>query len=472
MNTRPHSLTGKPQLPPGSTSFADGMAWMRDTARDYVGTMSRLKKQHGDIVMLQVFHERVCLVFSPELIRQVLVDNASHLIRHERLIDAISRIHGGSIMVSEGEDWQRQHRLLRPGFSPKRVAGYASLMVNAIGQALDSLQAPDKGLIDITALMHRLTMDVILRALFGQPADGQRDQVIHAIQTLDEIIMGELFWPKTLPDWLPLPGKARKRQALKTLDELIGQRIRNRLMQRQWQRQPDAQAPSDSPQDILAMLMDARSEELPQGLSLQEVHDQCKVVFLAGQETSAVALIWWSWLMASHPEAAAKAHAEVDACLGPDGTPTPDDLNHMPWLVATLKEAMRLYPPATSVFTRRTLADIEVGGYTLPARTMVFPVMWAAHHDERWFAEPQAFRPERFMPDAPPIPRGAWMPFGAGPRVCIGQHFAMLEMGLVAAMLLQRFSLRVDPDQPPPRAEMQITYRPTAPMMLKLDKRT
>lgn len=451
-------------LPPGPVSSLEGLSWMRKLQKDYVGTARLLHAQFGDIVHIPVLNERLCMVFSPALIRAVVVDHASELVRQERTVDVLRGIHGRSIMVSEGQEWQRQHALLRPGFSPKRVSGYAQLMVEAIRACLTTLQLSPEGLngrVNVSALMNRLTMDVILRALFGQPAGRERDKVLDAIETLDHVIMSELFWPMTLPDFLPLPGKARKRRALNALDDLIARRIRERLRQ-------GSQANEGS--DLLAMLLTAKDEQETGGLDLQEVHDQCKVVFLAGQETTAVALTWWSWLMASNPQACQRAQEEVDSVLD-RRDPCAEDLPHLPWLVATLKEAMRLYPPAPGLLTRRTQSSIEVGGFALPARSMVIPVIWSAHHDQRWFDQPEQFRPERFLPGAPPIERGAWMPFGAGPRVCIGQHFAVLEMTLMTAMLLQRFTIKVEPDQKSPEPEMKITWRPAQPLHVQLRPR-
>ena len=198
--------------------------------------------------------------------------------------------------------------------------------------------------------------------------------------------------------------------------------------------------------------------------------------FQAGHETTATALLWWSWLMAAHPQAQARAAAEIDAALA-GRPPGADAMQALPWLGATLKEAMRLYPPVAAVMTRRLTREIELGGVTLPARTLVRVTPWLLHRDPRWWPrEPAAFRPERFMPAtdgwAPdPIPRGAYIPFGLGPRVCLGQHFAQLEMTLIAAVLLQRFRLATLTDTPPtPR--LAVTLRPEGGLRLKLALRT
>lgn len=212
------------------------------------------------------------------------------------------------------------------------------------------------------------------------------------------------------------------------------------------------------------------TQQTGQGLSAQEVFDQCMVTFQAGHETSATGLLWWSRLMVENPDAARRAQAEVDAALA-GRPPQPDDLPHMPWLTATLKEAMRLYPPIPALMSRRLQADVQVGGWLLPKRAVLRITPYVLQRDPRAYDQPDVFMPQRFMPDAPPPPRGAWMPFGVGPRVCLGQHFAMLEMSLVAAMLLQRYHLALPADAPPAVPVLNVTLRPQQGLHLLLKRR-
>ena len=218
------------------------------------------------------------------------------------------------------------------------------------------------------------------------------------------------------------------------------------------------------------MLLALRDESTGEALSAQEVFDQCIVSFQAGHETSATTLLWWTLLMAQHPEAALRAQAEVDAVLQ-GGTPGPEHLAQLPWLGATLKEALRLYPPIAALMSRRTTAPIALGGVPVPQGAMLRITPWVLHRDARWFAEPDRFVPERFLDGAPPIPRGAWIPFGLGPRVCIGQHFAMLEMTLLAAMLLQRYTVRLPVGGAVGAPRFQVTLRPKGTSALWLQRR-
>ncbi|MEY4908348.1 MAG: hypothetical protein RL260_2066 [Pseudomonadota bacterium] len=459
--------------PPGPPSPWWGLPLLRALSRDYLGFVQRLQHAHGDITYMHLGPEHAYDVFSPELVRAVLVEQADHFIRWERGIEVFSQVFGQGLLTVEGETWKRQHRLLRPGFAPRRVAGYAALMVDAARRALDDAVPPGQASarVEVDALMTRLTMDVILRTLFGRQARDEAREASEATQALGRQAMREMFLPMTLPDWLPLPGKARKRWALRTLHGLVDHHIDARLSA---QAADPSAVPTD---DVLAMMLAARDEDAgnPEatggGLSRAELHDQCLVIFQAGHETSATALLWWSRLMAEHPEIARRARDEVDQVLaGRD--PTPADLPRLDWLGATLKEAMRLYPPVPALMSRRAVKDAQVGPWRIPAGSLVRLTPWVLHHDPRWFPEPEVFRPERFTADAPPLPRGAWLPFGTGPRVCIGQHFAVLEMTLVAAMLLQRYTLAVESgEEIRPTAELNVTLRPKGGLRLSFTRR-
>lgn len=439
--------------------------------RDYLGFAAELQRRHGDVVALRLGMERTWDLFHPDDVRCALVDHADHLVRWERGTEVFSQAFGQGLLVAEGAPWRRQRRMLAPGFLPRRVQGYAALMVDAARAALDAtLPSNVDAAVDaqgasspIEALFNALTMDVIMRTLFSSraPADAVA-AAADATQVLSQAAVQEMFWPASLPDWLPLPQKRAKRRAMRVLNGLVDGQIAQRLAL------PPAQRPTE---DLLAMLLSVRDED-GSSLTAAELHDQCMVMFQAGHETSATALSWWSGLMAAHPDAMARAHDEVDRVLaGRD--PAAADAAALPFLAATLKEAMRLYPPVSALMTRRVQRSFSLAGRTVPAGTLLRITPWVIQRDARWFEQPEAFRPERFLHDDPTQPRSAWMPFGVGPRVCIGQHFAMLEMTLVAALLLQRYTL--EPPPPPaqvlPGPRMAVTLRPSLPLRLRLRRR-
>lgn len=453
-----------PRTPPGPPDRWWGLPLLREMRRDYLGFEARMHREHGALCAMRLGYERAWNLMSPELVREALVGHHAQLIRWERGIEVFSQILGQSVLVSEGETWQRQRRMLMPAFTPRRVAGYATLMAQAAQRVLDRALPPGapEGTVEMDGLWSEATMDVILQVLFSHPAEGDARRAAAANRTLGETGYREMFMPMTLPDWLPLPGKRAKRDALRTLRSLIRRHIDARST---------GGAPESEAKDLLGMLLSLRDEDSGAALTPQEVFDQCMVTFQAGHDTTTSGLLWWSWLMASHPEAARRATDEVDAVLG-GAAPTADDVTRLPWLQATLKEALRLYPPAPALMSRRTTAPITLGGWPIPTGSVLRLTPWTLHRDEQLFPQAEAFRPERFLDGAPPIPKGAWVPFGAGPRVCIGQHFAQLEMALLAAMLLQRYRLAVPPGAKPPTPLLHVTLKSAHPIRLTLQRRT
>jgi len=452
-------------LPTGPSRRWWGLPLLWEMRADYLGFVTRLQREHGDLTRMRVGPEDAWDLMSPDLVREALVTHADHLIRWERGIDVFAQVFGQSVLVTEGDTWQRQRRMLMPAFTPRRVAGYAQLMTDAACSALDAAvpAGQAEALVPMDTLWTGVAMDVILRTMFSESAKADARDAAWATQTLSEAAFREMFMPFTLPVWLPLPGHAAKRRALRSLRGLVWRHIHARQAE-----VPRADAPERS--DLLHMLLALRDESTGEALSAQEVFDQCIVSFQAGHETSATALLWWSRLMAGHPEVAQRAQAEVDAVLQ-GGIPGPAHVAQLPFLTATLEEALRLYPPISALMTRRTTAPITLGGVAVPRGAMLRITPWVLHRDERWFAQADRFVPERFLDGAPSIPKGAWIPFGVGPRVCIGQHFAMLEMTLLAALLLQRYRLRLPEGAPACVPQLHVTLRPEEQVTLWLERR-
>lgn len=320
---------------------------------------------------------------------------------------------------------------------------------------------------DAGAFMTRITMDVILRALFSQPAiEAEAAAMSAAIRALTRQSMRELFWPLVPPQWLPYPGRTEKLRYLHIVDRFIDTHIRTRTA---------AAGGLDSRQDVLSMMLAARDEQAsePSGagatLTSQEVHDNCIVLFGAGFDTSSSALTWWIGLMATHGEVAARLREEVDLAYA--GHPALEDIARLPYLNATLKEAMRLYPPSAALFTRVALRDVTIAGQSVARGTRVSIPVWHLHHDARSFPEPEVFRPERFLPGAPAIPRSAYMPFGAGPHFCLGQHFATIEMALVAAELIRQFDLSLEKGAGLPEPFVDLALKPKRPLRVRFTRR-
>lgn len=429
------------KIPPGPDAPWFGLPLLGEMKNDALGTALRMREQYGDVVHFRMANQPYYYFFSPELIRELLVDHADDLIRHERAIEVFSLVYGDNVLTTEGDTWKRQRRILMPGFLPKKITGYVDLMTAAVVDAMGTA-FPDQGaagnVLDVDDFTTVLTMDVILRVLFSHKvSEAESQRAFAATRALEHQGMRELFWPKTPPDWFPYPGRTQKLKSKADLENLIGSQIQARRAGGEDQSMKT---------DYLAMLLSAHDDEA-QGtsssptLSTEEIRDNCMVIFAAGHDTTATVMTWWIGLMAHHPEIAEKVRQEVAEVVG-DRNPTADELSRMKWMNATIKEAMRLYPPTPNLFFRCPVRDIEIGGWHVPKGASINVPVWHVQHDARWFPEPESFKPERFMPNAPEIPRGAYMPFGAGPRVCIGQHLAMIEMALIATFLIRQFDLR------------------------------
>lgn len=465
---------------PGPRPRWAGLPEVLSMRRDYLGHMQRLRQRYGDVVHQRLLGLDDVNFFHPDQVRELLIAAHDGMIRWERATRVFADAHGQSVLVAEGPAWQRQRKLLQPGFSPQRVQGFVPLMVEASERALGRVAVMGRQPMDVDfeQLMTLLTMDVILRTLFstaassdGGDADAASVEAAWAVHELGRVAMGEMYVPVSAPLWAP--WKSGKRRALKALDGLIrGHVAQRRGMGAGASTSDSAHAgpggEAGQPGDLLALLMSLRDED-GRGLDDTAIRDECMTAFLAGHETSAAALTWWGWCMAAHPEAQRRAAEEVDAVLG-DRSPAAADLTRMPWLSLCIKEVLRLYPAAPALFSRQATTELDIAGLKFKPGTMLRITPWVMQRDPRWFEDAEAFRPERFDPASghEEIPRGAWMPFGAGPRVCLGSHFALSEITLVAAMVLQRHRLALVPGEAPPEPVLNITLRPKHPLRLRL----
>ena len=354
---------------------------------------------------------------------------------------------GGNLSAAE----PKRHRL-QPAFAPKAVKAFVPTIAAAAAHAMENWQAGQAA--PVESHLTALTMDVIMRQMFSSEIGDEARSMEAAVHAALVEGNAEMFWPASWPDWMP--WKRRKRAVRAQLTHLIDRHVQARLA-----------IPLPSwPADLLSRLLELHRAD-GKAWPLEAVRDECMSAFLAGHETTAASLTWWAWCMASNPAAQAAARREVQAVLQ-GRAPGADDLPALGYLAQTLNETMRLYPAAPVLMSRRSTRRIVLGGWTVPRRTMFMIPVFLMHQDPRWFPEPQAFRPERFAPDAPPIARGAFMPFGTGPRVCLGQHLALMEMTVIAAMLLQRFVLSVPEGQAPPQTVLNISLRPATPFYLGL----
>jgi cytochrome P450 len=434
--------------------------------KDPLGAASEFKVRFGDVAKLHILFRRIYYIFNPEAAREILVDQHAFT-REARLLAIFETFQGRNVLTTDGADRERQRRILTPGFSAKRIAGYMALMSAATDDCLQSELPTTPGsnaLIDANQLTTRITMDVIVRTLFSQAATReQANGISNAIRALSAQSMREAFWPIVTRKWMPYPGRRNKLKSKAVIDNFIAKHIRDR------QSATDGAAPAN---DVLAMMIAARDDDskAPNAmLSAKEVHDNCVVLFGAGFDTTASALTWWLGLIATHPAVAAQLRDELSTANAKEPVAL-ENIARLPYLNATIKEAMRLYPPSTSAFTRVALGDVVVDGTPVPKGTLLAIPIWHLHHDARSFPDPERFLPERFLTGAAPIPRGAYMPFGAGPHFCLGQHFATVEMAVIAAAIIQRYDLSLEAGAALPEAVVDLALKPKTPLLVRFTR--
>lgn len=421
--------------------------------RDPLGYMERIASTYGDLAHLRVGPYKLVFINHPDLVHEVLVTKDASFIKG-RALDQTRDVFGQGLLTSEGELHKRQRRLIQPAFHRRRIEGYADAM--ATDAAAAAARWRDGETVDVSREMMRLTLRIVARTLFR--VDVEEESAREVGRALDALVdafsvvpvLGMLFRK------LPLPSIRRAKKARETLDALIYRMIAER-------RQADGDG-----EDLLSLLLAARDED-GRAMDDRQVRDEAMTLFLAGHETTANALAWSWYLLAGHPEAEARFHAEVDAVLG-DRLPGAADLPSLPVTRQILAEAMRLYPPAWAI-SRRSIEPVTIGGYPLPEGTGVLASQWILHRDPRFFPDPLAFRPERWTEDfEAALPKLAYFPFGGGPRICIGMGFAWMEGILLLATIGRRWKMRPVPGQrvePQPR----ITLRPKNGVRVILERR-
>jgi len=389
-------------------------------------------RRYGEVVYFKIGPRRGYLVTNPADIRHVLQDNARNY-HKSPLYDKLRVLLGNGLLTSEGDFWLRQRRIAQPAFHRQRIAALAGVMADAARGAAghwEAIAAAGRP-VDVDEEMMRLTRTVVLRTLLGADLGPFSDRVDEAWKVLNEHI-GDSFWSLGLTDWLPSARNRRFRAARAVLrgavEHVIAERRRH---------------PSDSA-DLLSMLMAARDEETGEGMTDEQLRVEVTTFLLAGQETTSLALTWIWYLLSQNAAAQRRLESELDAALG--GRP-PDyaDLVHLPYTRMVIDEAMRLYPPAWG-FSREALGDDAVGGFRVPRGWLVFVIPYVLHRLPAFWENPDAFDPERFTPERIATrPKFVYLPFGAGPRQCIGNQFALIEAHLVLATLAQRYRLQLVP---------------------------
>jgi len=420
---------------------------------DPAGFLEKMARQYGDVVYIPLGRQHIYCISHPDAIRGVLVTDQNKF-KKSRMLERARVLLGDGLLTSEGEHHRRQRRLVQPAFHRDRLAGYGAVMVERAALVRDQWKPGQS--FDVLQEMMRLTLAIVAKTLFSTEVDSEADEIGLALTEVFSLFEIILLPFSEILEKLPLPAVRRFKRARQRLDETIYRLIAERRAN-----------PRDTG-DLLSMLLLASDEEGSGGMSDEQVRDEALTLFLAGHETTADALTWTWYLLSQNPEAEAAFHAELDRVLG-GRLPSFEDLPQLRYTESVFAEALRLYPPAWGI-GRRALEDYPVGGFLVPARSVVLMSPYVVHRDPRWFPDPLAFRPERWLAEDSSRPKFAYFPFGGGARVCIGERFAWMEGTLLLAAIGQRWRLRLEPGH---RVEThaRITLRPKYGMRMIAERR-
>ena len=391
-------------------------------------------RTYGDIFSYRSLAFRIFFLNDPAAIETVLVTQSRRFIKG-RGLQANRDLFGNGLLTSEGDFWRRQRRLAQPAFHKERIAAYGRMMVEFTSAAL-SLWANGERF-DLQREMTQLTLTIVARALFATEVSATRDLMGRALAAvMERNLRGRMLIPVLRS--LPTPVNLRYWRAIRQLDRIVYGIIAERRKRTQ------------KHDDLLQMLLDAQDEN-GQGMTDRQLRDEVLTLMLAGHETTALALSWTFYLLATHPQVERRLIEEIHHALRGQ-TPTPDDFPRLPFTECVVKESMRLYPPAY-ILTRMAIEDCEVAGYVVPRGATVLISPWVMQRNPRFYQDPETFNPDRWNPRegggiVESIPRFAYLPFGGGPRVCIGSAFALMEVRLMLVTILQRYHFELAPEPP------------------------
>lgn len=395
--------------------------------KDRLSFLLRLASE-GDVCGFHIGPLAMIMFNRPEHVQCILVEHAYDFSKGRLMHKAIG---GNGLFISEGDFHRHQRKLMAPHFQPRHIASYADNIIAYGERFLQQWQ--DGKAIDLNKAMIALTMSIIGKILFGADMLSETDELGAALA----IGFEHAVYVMTSPFAPPLSWPTARNRRVRTANQVIENRLQHMI--------DEHRADLSNYHDVLSALLQARDEDdLP--MSDRQVLDECIILFGAGHETTAAALTWTWYLLCQHPDIYQKVRQEVDTALQ-GHAPTYDDLPRLPYCLQVFKETLRLYPPAAAIL-REPLHDVEIDGYATPAGTTLFLSPYTLHRNPAYFPDPERFDPDRFTPEREKqLPRYAYIPFGAGPRICIGNHLALMEGQLLIALLTQRVTFTLLPDQ-------------------------
>lgn len=412
--------------------------------------------RYGDLYVLNLGVGKAIMLNHPRHVQHILRDHTRRYYKGGPLWESVRDIMGNGLAVSEGDFWLRQRRMMQPQFNHQSLAGLTTLMVDAIDDSLNSWEHTPSP-IDISPLMSRITMKIILRTIFGSSMSNAEAEAIEkdVVFMLQYVMLNMLV--QKVPPWIPMPGRKRFHNIVRTIDGLLYDKLAA-------PREED-----DQTIDLLSMLAMQVDDETDERMTDKQLRDEAMTFFIAGADTTAWAATWAFDYLTHYPEVAATLRKEVDTICG-SHPPTFEDLHRLTYTRMVVQETTRLRPPAWWV-PRTTVEDDEIDGFFIPKDMMIIPNLFTIHRHPDIWDNPHEFDPERFAPGKfSPRHRLAWAPFSTGPRQCIGKEFAIMEAQLILAMVSQRFNLRAGSPHCA-TAKFATTHQPKGGVMIQISKR-
>ncbi|MEM8505807.1 MAG: cytochrome P450 [Cyanobacteria bacterium P01_D01_bin.1] len=433
------------------------MSQLQSQPLEYIGG---LWHEYGDLVRLKVMPGfTIFLSMHPDHAEHILSTHSENYEKPDFFLKPMGLVQGKGLFSSEGEHWQQHRRLMQPAFQQRRLVRLHGVIWDCVESLLREWEEKPAGeVIDIAAEMKRLTLKIVGLALFSVDISDESNRLAQALRIGVEYVYGRLTTPLSLPVWVPTPTNRQFLQAKSTIDSVVLEIIQNRR-----------QHPKSS-DDLLSMLMSATDEETGKGLSDLELLNEMITLFNAGHDTTATSLAWTWYLLGLHPAVAENMRSEVETVLQ-GGEPTFEKLPQLKYTRRVFDESLRLCPPGMGLAPRAALAADEIGGYSIPqGAIMNIAFYFTLRHPDFW-EDPEAFDPDRFLPEkVSNRPKYAYMPWGAGPHVCIGKNFALMEMMTILSAIAQRFKINLISKQPI-EIDPRFTLRPRGGVKVRLDKR-
>lgn len=419
-----------------------------------------LANKYGDVSKFKVLKGEVYLINHPDLVKEILTKKSSNYTKRSVAFKAVKVVLGESTFTAMGDTWKRKRRLVQPSFHKERIAALSTTITDTIADMLEAWEVAcdKKQTLNAAHEMMQLTLRVVVKSMFSTSLSKEEVQTVANVFTpLLEATNKRVVLPFQWLYRLPTTKNTNYQKYINELDAIIFRIIKDRRKM------------TAPPMDLLQMLMDATDEETGEPLSDKELRDEVMTVFIAGHETTANAMAWLWALLAQHPAIREKVEMEVAEVLG-DRQPTPADFPKLAYSLKVFKETMRLYPPVP-VLPRRVEQDDTLGGYLIKGGNSIFFSPYLLHRHPDFWENPSVFDPHRFDKEAQRKQHTfAYLPFGGGPRICLGNNFAMMEAVFITAMVTQRFKLQLPPNTTI-EPHISLTTRPKNGVPIRLERR-